>query len=128
MVAVNEAKGPGPVLFISERQMITFGNVNIPLVPNYEVIILMEMAMSGNQPYLDRFYSDLQHHRFAAIVAGKQNLGIKEDGVFYEENNAWNSLVSPYVLCYYETTQTIETELRDIQIFTPRKTTECSLP
>jgi hypothetical protein len=128
MVAVNEAKGPGPVLFISERQMITFGNVNIPLVPNYEVIILMEMAMSGNQPYLEHFYSDLQHHRFAAIVAGKQNLGIKEDGVFYEENNAWNSLVSPYVLCYYETTQTIETELRDIQIFTPRKTTECSLP
>lgn len=124
---IQEAAERGPVLFISERQMLTFGDVNIALVPEYEVIVLMEMAMSGNQPYLDRFYADLKDRRFAAIVAGKQNLGIKEDGVFYEENNAWNSLVSPYILCYYEPTQTIETELRDIQIFTPRATA-CSLP
>jgi len=124
---IQEAAKGGPVLMISERQMITVGDLKMKLVPDYEVIILMEMAMSGNQPYLDRFYFDLKNQRFAAIVAGKQNLGIKEDGIFFEENNAWNSLVSPYILCYYEPTQTVETELRSIQIFTPRATA-CSLP
>lgn len=126
--AVKEAQAQGPVLFISERQMLTFGEINLPLVPDYEVVVLMEMAMSGNQPYLERFYSDLQARRFAAIVAGRQNLGIKEEGVFFEENNAWNSLVSPYILCYYEPTQIIDTGLRSIQIFTPRLAAECSLP
>jgi hypothetical protein len=62
----------------------------------------MEMAMSNNQAYLQQFYTDLKNHRFAAIVAGKQNLGIKEEGSFAEENNIWNSRVSPYILCYYE--------------------------
>lgn len=126
--AVNEMKKSGPVLFISERQMITFGEVDVPLVPEYEVIILMEMAMSGNQAYLQQFYADLKEHRFAAIVAGRQNLGIKTDGVFFEENNVWNSKISPYILCYYEPTREIETELRRIQIFTPRLNGDCSLP
>lgn len=126
--AVNEMKKSGPVLFISERQMITFGEVDVPLVPEYEVIILMEMAMSGNQTYLQQFYADLKEHRFAAIVAGRQNLGIKTDGVFFEENNVWNSKISPYILCYYEPTREIETELRRIQIFTPRLNGDCSLP
>lgn len=126
--AVNEAGREGPVLFISERQMITFGDVDIPLVPDYEVILLMEMAMSGNQAYLQRFYADLRDHRFAAIVAGRQNLGIKTDGVFFEENNAWNSKIAPYILCHYEPTREIETELRRIQIFTPRSNGDCPLP
>ncbi|GAB4463117.1 MAG: hypothetical protein Kow0070_23120 [Anaerolineales bacterium] len=126
--AVNELKKNGPVLFISERQMITFGDVDVPLVPDYEVIILMEMAMSGNQAYLQRFYTDLKEHRFAAIIAGRQNLGIKTEGVFFEENNAWNSKISPYILCYYEPTREIETELRPIQVFTPRLNGDCSLP
>lgn len=124
--AVEAEAREGPVLFISERQMVTFGGVNVPLVSDYEVIVLMEMAMSGNQNYLDRFYSDLRNHRFAAIVAGKQNLGIKESGALYEENNAWNALVSPYILCYYEPVQTIDAELRSIQIFKPRLVSDCS--
>ncbi|GAB4448527.1 MAG: hypothetical protein OHK0041_09050 [Anaerolineales bacterium] len=126
--AVNEIGKSGSVLFISERQMIAFGDVDVPLVPDYEVIILMEMAMSGNQAYLQRFYADLKAHRFAAIVAGRQNLGIKSDGVFFEENNVWNSKVAPYILCYYEPTREIKTELRPIQIFMPRSNGDCSLP
>ena len=123
---VSDAGRDGQVLFISERQMVTFDEVSVPLVSDYELIILMEMAMSGNQAYLDRFYADLKDKRFAAIVAGKQNLGIKEDGALYEENNAWNSSVSPYILCYYEPTQTIDAELKKIQIFTPRLVPECN--
>jgi len=98
----EEAAQKGPVLFINERHLITFHNVKVPLVPDYEAVTLMEMAMSNNQVYLQQFYNDLKNHRFAAIVAGKQNIGIKEEGAFAEENNIWNSRVSPYILCYYE--------------------------
>ena len=123
---VNEKGKNGPVLFINDRQMIALGDVDVPLEYDYEVVTLMEMAMSGNQAYLNRFYSDLASHRFAAIVAGRQNLGIKQEGPFAEENNVWNSSVSPYILCYYEPMQTIDTELRSIQVFTPRIFRECA--
>src|SRR5258706_8724564 len=43
--AVNNG---GEVLFVTERQLLTFKELNnIPLVPEYEQIELMEMAMSG---------------------------------------------------------------------------------
>jgi hypothetical protein len=92
----------GPVLFINERHLLTFHQIDKPLIPEYEAVMLMEMAMSNNQPYLQRFYTDLRSHRFAGIVVSKQNLGIKEEGAFAEENNAWNTRVSPYIVCYYE--------------------------
>lgn len=98
----TQAGQNGPVLFINERHLITFHQINLPLVPDYEAVTLMEMAMSNNQPYLQQFYMDLRQHRFAAIVTGKQNVGIKEEGAFAEENNTWNSRISPYLLCYYE--------------------------
>ena len=75
--------------------------------------------MSGNQPYLQRFYNDLANHHFAAIVATKQNTGIKESGAFFEENNVWNSRVSPYILCYYAPVLTLEPEGNRIEVYTP---------
>lgn len=117
--AVNEAGKHGPVLFVNERQLIALGDVNVPLVYDYEVVTLMEMAMSGNQPYLNRFYDDLANHRFAAIVATKQNLGIKEEGAFFEENNVWNSRVSPYILCYYTPILLVEPDGNRIEFYTP---------
>ncbi|MCI0608124.1 MAG: hypothetical protein L0Z71_03550 [Anaerolineae bacterium] len=117
--AVNDAGKNGPVLFINERQLVALGDVNVPLVYDYEVVTLMEMAMSGNQPYLDRFYNDLSNHRFAGIVATKQNTGIKEAGSFFEENNVWNSRVSPYILCQYTPILTLEPEGNRIEFYTP---------
>ena len=117
--AVNDAGKRGPVLFINERQLAALGDVNVPLVYDYEVVTLMEMAMSGNQPYLDRFYNDLANHRFAGIVATKQNTGIKESGAFFEENNVWNSRVSPYILCYYTPVLTLEPEGNRIEVYMP---------
>jgi hypothetical protein len=117
---VNDLGKKGPVLFINERQMVTFGDVNVPLVPDYEVVTLMEMAMSGNQPYLDKFYSDLAHHRFAAIVATKQNLGIREDGPLTEENNTWNSRISPYILCYYGPMLRVDSEITNVEVYVPQ--------
>ena len=98
----EQAGQKGLVLFISERHLLTFHEINLPLVPGYEAVTLMEMAMSNNQPYLQQFYSDLRNHRFAAIVTAKLNVGIQEEGAFAEENNVWNSRVSPFIQCYYE--------------------------
>lgn len=117
---VNEAGKTGPVLFMNDRQAIALGEVHVPLVYDYEVVTLMEMAMSGNQAYLNRFYADLANHRFAAIVATRQNLAIKQEGVFAEENNVWNTYVSPYILCYYESSMTIEGDATRLEIYKPR--------
>ncbi|HKY53655.1 MAG TPA: hypothetical protein VJM08_05075, partial [Anaerolineales bacterium] len=116
---VNDAGKKGPVLFINERQLVALGDINVPLVYDYEVVSLMEMAMSGNQLYLERFYDDLANHRFAGIVATKQNTGIKEAGAFFEENNVWNSRVSPYILCYYTPVLTLEPEGNRIEVYMP---------
>ena len=117
--AVQESASKGPVLLINERQLITFRDVNVPLVSEYEAVTLMEMAMSNNRAYLDRFYNDLKSHRFAAIVAAKQNLVIKQSGALVEENNVWNSRVSPYILCYYRPTSLIEPQGNRIEIYIP---------
>jgi hypothetical protein len=121
--AVNEIGRHGPVLFINDRQAVALGEVDVPLVYDYEVVTLMEMAMSGNQPYLDRFYDDLEDHRFAAIISGRQNLNIKQDGVFAEENNVWNTHISPYILCHYESKMTIEADSTRIEVYVPRTQT-----
>jgi hypothetical protein len=118
--AVNNAGREGPVLFINERQLVTFGDVDVPLVPEYEVVTLMEMAMSNNRPYLEQFYHDLANHRFAAIVATKQNRAIKETGPLAEENNVWNTHISPYILCYYEPAALIEADQTRIEVYVPQ--------
>ena len=117
---VNKVGEKGPVLFINDRQLVALGDVDVPLVYDYEVVTLMEMAMSGNQAYLNRFYNDLATHRFVAIISGRQNLVIKQEGVFAEENNVWNTYVSPYILCYYESTMTIEADSSRVEIYVPR--------
>ena len=125
---VNEIGQDGPVLFINDRQLIALGEVNVPLVYDYEVVTLMEMAMSNNRPYLERFYNELATHQFAAIISGRQNLVIKQDGVFSEENNVWNTRVSPYILCYYESNITIEANITRVEVYTPRtQQSDCKL-
>ncbi|NJN79097.1 MAG: hypothetical protein HC797_00715 [Anaerolineales bacterium] len=51
----------GEILFITERQMISFDLVDgVTLVPEYEQAELMEMAMSRNRFYLEQYYADLE--------------------------------------------------------------------
>jgi hypothetical protein len=109
----------GEVLFIYERHLLTFGEIqNVPIVPDYEVITLTEMAISGNRPYLDQFYRDLEDHRFAAIVAHRQNLGVAS-GDFAEESDIWNTLVAQPLLCQYKPVVTLSSS--SIQVFVPRR-------
>ena len=97
------------MLFISERHLLIFQMVpDVELIPDYEVVTLMEMAMSGNQTYLDQFYKDLASHRFAAIITRAQRVVKKTDEPFSEENNVWIDAVSRPLLCYYQRHITLE--------------------
>lgn len=116
--AVESYSESGPVLFIYERQLLTFGYIpNVPIQADYEVVSLMEMAISGNRPYLTQFYNDLASHRFAAIVIHPQNMGV-QTGDFIEESNVWNRLVAQPLLCQYKAAQTFY--YSKIQILVPR--------
>ncbi len=110
----------GSVLFTTERHLVTFGQIEAPMIPEYERVTLMEAAMSNNRKMLEQFYSDLRANRFALIVSGKENLFIKENEPFAEENNAWNMRISPYILCYYEPVALFESDHSRFEVFAPR--------
>jgi hypothetical protein len=117
------AKG-GEVLFISERHLVTFNLLEgVKLVPDYEVVTLMEMAMSGDQIYLQRFTSDLATHRFALIVSRKQRVVKKEGEPFAEENNVWIDAISTPLLCYYQRSLTLESS--NTLILVPSEAADC---
>jgi hypothetical protein len=124
--ATQEYSRSGEVLFMYERHLLTFGMIpGIPVVRDYEVVTLMEMAISGNQPYLEKFQRDIDTHRFAAIVMRPSNLEVTT-GDFVEENNAWNSLVAFPVYCEYEPVLTLESS--NTQVYVPRRQRECPIP
>lgn len=112
----------GKALFIDQRHLLTFGYLqNIPLEPAYEVVFLMEMVMSGNKPYLEKFRSDLRQQRFAAIVSGRQPVTYQGRAyAFGEENDAWVREVSEPMLCYYE--ERVQLESSNLVIYLPRET------
>jgi len=121
--ATGSAASSGEVLFIYERHLLTFGEVrDVPLVPDYEVIALQEMVISGNRPYLEAFYADLRNHRFTAIVAHRQSLdAIGAD--FAEESALWNQLVLYPLLCEYE--PRLSLEISNVWVLYPRAAREC---
>jgi hypothetical protein len=126
---VYQAEKKGEVLFIDQRQLLTFGYIeDIPLIPEYEKKYLMDQAMAGNRPYFEKFYEDLRNHRFSLIVSEPLNTNYQDqDEGFSEENNAWVKWVSEPLLCYYEPMKKYR-EVK-IQLFVPRtETLECAIP
>jgi hypothetical protein len=113
-------KQGGEVLFISQRHLLTFDYIQgVPLVAEDELVFLMEMAMSDNSTYLDAFYDDLSHQRFAMIISEPLNTQYQgRNHSFGEENDAWVERVSEPVLCYYEPTQKVEAA--GVIIYIPR--------
>ncbi len=116
---VDQAAG-GEVLFIDQRQLLTFGFVhNVPLVPDYDKKVLIERALSSNREYYETFYSDLEDHRFSLIIIQPLNTPKKgSNDQFGEENNAWVKWVTDPLLCYYEIHQTL-TDV-NVQLLIPR--------
>jgi hypothetical protein len=99
----------------------------VTLVPEYEQMELMEMAMSRNRPYLETFYNDLQTRRFALILAGEQKFTMRKSGVFMEEDNAWVRYVGAPLLCNYRPVVSLESV--NVQVFEPRPNQpECKDP
>ena len=98
----------------------------VALEPKYDVVELMEMAMSDNQLYLEEFYNDLYSHRFGAIIAAPQFTVQKDEEIdgFAEENNAWVNQVSVHILCTYEVVERLKQE--GTVIFMPKEiSAEC---
>jgi hypothetical protein len=126
--ASQAVAGGGEVLFMTERQLLTFKIINgVPLVPEYEQIELMEMAMSGNRDYLEQFYSDLESGRFAIIIAEKQSLVEQgREDAFGEENNAWVRYVGAPLSCAYEPVESLASA--NLQIFVPAANPSCLSP
>ncbi len=88
---IDSQAGKGPVLFLTERQLLTFHDLKVSdFEPDYEKVFLMEMAMAGNPAYLERFHEELHQHRFSMIVTERMNSVIQDRSrQFSEENNAW---------------------------------------
>lgn len=117
---VNRASQRGEVLFIDQRQLLTFGYIQgVPLVSEYEKKYLMDQAMQGNANFFKQFYADLARGRFSMIVS--EPLYTNEQDAshsFQAENNAWVIWVARPLLCYYAPVETIP-EVR-VQLLVPR--------
>jgi hypothetical protein len=100
----------GEVLFMSERHLLTFGMAgDVPLVPEYEKTYLMEMAMSRNQTYLERFYQDLRQKRFALIVAEPMQVVYRGSShSFGEEDDTWVRAITEPFLELYQPAMTLD--------------------
>ncbi|MBA4420922.1 MAG: hypothetical protein C0391_07220 [Anaerolinea sp.] len=102
--AVNEAKTRGEVLFLDQRQLLTFSYIkDVTLVSDYEKKYMMDQAMGNNAAYFDQFAEDLEQGRFALIVSDIQKTTLQDQSrAFSEENNAYVNWVSRPLLEYYE--------------------------
>jgi hypothetical protein len=121
---VQKAARSGPVLFLSERQLLTYGDIpGVKLTAPYEREDLMEMAMSGNRAFLDRFHEEIRTQQYAMVVSEPLTLRKKGQAKdFGDENDRWVNEVSTWVLCYYEPKKYLRDE--HIRWYTPRITNE----
>ena len=101
---VDQYKRQGEVLFMDQRQLLTFGMVkDVPLVDDYEKKYLMDQAMADNGDYFENFHRDLIDGRFALIVNEPSNYVIRgSESSFGEENDAYVKWVTIPLLCTYE--------------------------
>lgn len=106
--AVDEYQKIGDVIFIDQRQLLTFGYIKeAQFIPEYEKKVLMNEALSSNYDYYSSFYRDITNQRFTLIISEPLRTPIKDSTYeFGEENNAWVEWVSIPVLCYYQEIQT----------------------
>ncbi len=103
-LAVSEAKkGDGEILFLDQRQLLTFGYIqDVELISDYEKKFMMDNAMGNNAEYFAAFDEDLRNHRFTLIVSDIQKIQLQDTrSAFNEENNAYVRWVSTPILQYY---------------------------
>lgn len=113
----------GEVLFIDHRHLIAFGLLeDVAMVPEYDKVLLMEMAMSGNSAYLQRFGADLEAARYHTVVANSLNTAYKDrEEAFAEEDNAWTRQVTTRLVQHYEKAETIDIGSSRLVILEPKE-------
>jgi hypothetical protein len=75
----------------------------LAVVPEYEKVFLMEMAMGNNQDYLNLFRQKLEDHAFVAVISDPLSTNIQgSNRGFADENNAWVEQVVLPMLAEYE--------------------------
>ncbi|HEX7557293.1 MAG TPA: hypothetical protein VF338_11755, partial [Leptolinea sp.] len=119
---VDNAKVKGEVLFMDQRQLLTFGYIKgVPLVAEYEKKLVMDKSLSGSQVYFDAFYKDLQNHRFSMIISEPLQKAMADESIrnFAEENNSWVYWVSRPLLKYYKPSVTYDEV--GVQVLVPRE-------
>ncbi len=118
-IVAREAQS-GEVLFMDQRQLLTFGYIDVPLIPEYDKKVLINQAMYGNIHYFEEFYQDLASRRFSLIITNPVNRRLdKTEGHFSEENNAWVKWVTTPLLCYYEPLDRLKRV--DVELLVPRQ-------
>jgi len=97
-------KQGGKILFITQRHLLSMHMLNnVTLIPEYEREDLMEIAMSDNVPYLEKFRDDMENQRFALIVVDPLNYNVlSKNRSFAEENNVWVLRIMKSILCNYK--------------------------
>jgi hypothetical protein len=120
---VDNAKKHGEVLFMDQRQLLTFGYVkDVPLVVEYEKKVVMDRAMLGDEAYFKPFFADMENHRFALIISDWLTERYTQDREgeigFGEENDAWVKWVAVPVLRYY--VPVVQFKGMGVQILEPR--------
>ena len=117
---IDHAKIDGEILFMDQRQLLTFGFMeDVDLVPEYEKKVVMNAAMGDDAAYFSKMYTDLANKRFSLIISEPLLITVKDSSdEFGEESNAWSKWVVHPVLCFYEPVKTF----RDVsvQLLVPR--------
>lgn len=119
--AVKRAAPLGDVLFMDQRQLLTFGFIKgVPLVPEYDKKALIDQALGGNAGYFEDFYRDLASQRFSLIITHPVRKRLDQtEGHFSEENNAWVTWVARPLLCYYQPIDMLKKI--NVELLTPRQ-------
>jgi hypothetical protein len=116
---VQEAAQEGEVLFMHQRQLLTFGYVESPLVPEYENVFLLDMALTRDETYLQKFYTDLCHRRFRLIVSEIHRNSLQgRNFAFGDENDIWYFAITRPLLEFYQLSGSIAEH--DIEFYIPR--------
>jgi hypothetical protein len=105
---INDEKYKENVLFIDQRQLLTFNFVSYsPMNPEYEKKTLMNEALSNNSEYFNNFYIDLQDKKYSLIINEPINIIQQNDEFsFGEENDAYVRWVSGPIFCFYKPLET----------------------
>lgn len=119
---VEQALSSGKsVLFISNQHMLALHRFPEVLpVPEYEVVYMMEMAMTNNEQYFTEFYEKLADKEWGLIVVDSVITEVVgREKSFGEEQNAWVRWVSNPLLKYYN--PVLDNRAVGIALLTPRK-------